>query len=261
MTRPQIVLITGVSGGLGSEIAEAFASRGDIVLGIYHQNHTAIAKLEEKIKAAGGSCQFYQCDIRQELEVKKLFQKVKSVWEKLDGLVNNAGIIRDQNILKMSYEDWDEVIRVNLTGSFFCLKEAISLLKKKDSNQSKFIINIASLMGLTGNEGQTNYSASKAGLIALTQTAALELKSFGIKVNAVIPGLLKTQMSTGSKALENFSERLPSDIAQWIVKIASLKETTGQIFILENRVTKYANLPTSFSSCNYGDGNFNSNWD
>ncbi len=256
----QIVLITGVSGGLGIELALAFANRGDIVLGVYHQNHIAITKLEENIKRIGGFCQFYQCDIRQEKEVKKLFLAIASRWGKLDGLINNAGIIRDQNILKMSYEDWDEVIQVNLTGSFFCLKEAISLLTKEQLKKSKFIINIVSLRGLTGNEGQTNYSASKAGLIALTQTAALELNPFGIKVNAVIPGLLETQMSKGSKALKDFSERLPSDIAQWIVKIASLQETTGQLFILENRVTKYANLPISFSSCNYGDGNFNSDW-
>lgn len=188
----KIVLVTGAGRGIGASIAKRFASEGDKVIVNYSGNDEAAQKTVDEITATGGQAQKYKCSVNDSESVKVMIDEIIKEFGRIDILVNNAGITKDGLMLRMTDEDFDRVIDVNLKGTFNCTKYVSKYMLKQKSGK---IINISSVVGLSGNAGQVNYSASKAGIIGITKSAAKELSSRGITVNAVAPGYVDTDMT------------------------------------------------------------------
>ena len=200
------VLITGAAKGIGKAVAVKFAEEGyDIA--INYRNREKAEELEELLREINPDIEVLSLygDISKYEDCEKIFDEIKKSWKILDVLVNNAGIRKDSLILRMSPEDFREVIDVNLMGSFNCMKLAIPLMMK---NKYGRIISIASVSGVYGNAGQANYSASKAGLIGLSKAVAKEVGRKNITVNTVSPGFIKTDMT------ENLSEEILKNAAE-----------------------------------------------
>ena len=187
-----IVLVTGAGRGIGASIAKRFASEGAEVIVNYSGNDEAAQKTVDEITATGGQAQKYKCSVNESESVKVMIDEIIKKFGRIDILVNNAGITKDGLMLRMTDEDFDRVIDVNLKGTFNCTKYISKYMLKQKSGK---IINISSVVGLSGNAGQVNYSASKAGIIGITKSAAKELSSRGITVNAVAPGYVDTDMT------------------------------------------------------------------
>ena len=181
----KIVLVTGAGRGIGASIAKRFASEGAEVIVNYSGNDEAAQKTVDEITATGGQAQKYKCSVNDSESVKVMIDEIIKKFGRIDILVNNAGITKDGLMLRMTDEDFDRVIDVNLKGTFNCTKYVSKYMLKQKSGK---LINISSVVGLSGNAGQVNYSASKAGIIGITKSAAKELSSRGITVNAVAPG-------------------------------------------------------------------------
>lgn len=192
MLSGKVTVITGAGRGIGKAIAIQFAEQGSKVVINYRNSITQVEELLNLIKNAGGEAIAIQADISKEEEAKKLLEEAVKQFGRLDVLVNNAGITKDNLMMRMSEADFDSVIDINLKGTFFCMKHASNIMLKQRSGK---IINISSVVGLTGNVGQINYAASKAGVIGMTKAAARELASRGITVNAVAPGFIETDMT------------------------------------------------------------------
>ena len=188
----EIVLVTGAGRGIGASIAKRFASEGAEVIVNYSGNDEAEQKTVDEITATGGQAQKYKCSVNDSESVKVMIDEIIKEFGRIDILVNNAGITKDGLMLRMTDEDFDRVIDVNLKGTFNCTKYVSKYMLKQKSGK---IINISSVVGLSGNAGQVNYSASKAGIIGITKSAAKELSSRGITVNAVAPGYVDTDMT------------------------------------------------------------------
>ena len=188
----KIVLVTGAGRGIGASIAKRFASEGAEVIVNYSGNDEAAQKTVDEITAIGGQAQKYKCSVNDSESVKVMIDEIIKKFGRIDILVNNAGITKDGLMLRMTDEDFDRVIDVNLKGTFNCTKYVSKYMLKQKSGK---IINISSVVGLFGNAGQINYSASKAGIIGITKSAAKELSSRGITVNAVAPGYVDTDMT------------------------------------------------------------------
>ena len=188
----KIVLVTGAGRGIGASIAKRFASEGAEVIVNYSGNDEAAQKTVDEITATGGQAQKYKCSVNDSESVKVMIDEIIKEFGRIDILVNNAGITKDGLMLRMTDEDFDRVIDVNLKGTFNCTKYVSKYMLKQKSGK---IINISSVVGLSGNAGQVNYSASKAGIIGITKSAAKELSSRGITVNAVAPGYVDTDMT------------------------------------------------------------------
>ena len=188
----KIVLVTGAGRGIGASIAKRFASEGAEVIVNYSGNDEAAQKTVDEITATGGQAQKYKCSVNDSESVKVMIDEIIKEFGRIDILVNNAGITKDGLMLRMTDEDFDRVIDVNLKGTFNCTKYVSRYMLKQKSGK---IINISSVVGLSGNAGQVNYSASKAGIIGITKSAAKELSSRGITVNAVAPGYVDTDMT------------------------------------------------------------------
>ena len=188
----KIVLVTGAGRGIGASIAKRFASEGAEVIVNYSGNDEAAQKTVDEITATGGQAQKYKCSVNDSESVKVMIDEIIKEFGRIDILVNNAGITKDGLMLRMTDEDFDRVIDVNLKGTFNCTKYVSKFMLKQKSGK---IINISSVVGLSGNAGQVNYSASKAGIIGITKSAAKELSSRGITVNAVAPGYVDTDMT------------------------------------------------------------------
>ena len=188
----KIVLVTGAGRGIGASIAKRFASEGAEVIVNYSGNDEAAQKTVDEITATGGQAQKYKCSVNDSESVKVMIDEIIKKFGRIDILVNNAGITKDGLMLRMTDEDFDRVIDVNLKGTFNCTKYVSKYMLKQKSGK---IINISSVVGLYGNAGQVNYSASKAGIIGITKSAAKELSSRGITVNAVAPGYVDTDMT------------------------------------------------------------------
>ncbi len=188
----KIAIITGASRGIGRDIALLFASEG-AKLTLTARSEDQLKALSDEIVAAGG----YEplcvpLDVKSSEKVDEMVDKTLDKFSRVDILINNAGITRDGLLLRMSDEDWDEVLDTNLKGAFFCLRAVAKPMMRQRSGR---IINMASVIGLIGNAGQANYAASKAGLIALTKSAAKELGSRNILINAIAPGFIDTEMT------------------------------------------------------------------
>jgi 3-oxoacyl-[acyl-carrier protein] reductase len=192
MVKGKKVLITGASRGIGRTIALEFASRGANVAVNYAGSEQKANEVVEEAKALGVEAFAIQANVADESSVKRMVKEVVSAFGSLDVLVNNAGITRDNLLMRMKEEDFDEVIDINLKGVFLCTKAVTRQMMKQRAGR---IINVASIVGVSGNPGQANYTAAKAGVIGLTKTTAKELASRNILVNAVAPGFIATDMT------------------------------------------------------------------
>lgn len=241
MLTNKIALITGASRGIGSEIAKAFAKEGAFVIVNYHGSKERAETVVEEIKANGGLAVTYGCDVSDFKACGEMVQSLIKEYKKIDILVNNAGITRDNLLMKMSEEDFDAVIRINLKGAFHTIRHMSRYFLKQRSGS---IINISSVSGVMGNAGQANYSASKAGMIGLTKSTARELASRGITCNAIAPGFIATEMTEAMTDLakESVISRIPlqrvgatADIAQAAAFLASEKASyiTGQVLSVD----------------------------
>ena len=230
-----VALITGAAGGIGGSLASLFAQEGaDLVLWDIVEPSSAFL---ERIKNFSREVLFQKVDITRMEEVKEALKTAQEKFKKLDILINNAGITRDNLIFRMSEEEWEKVIEINLKGTFNCTRVAAKLMMRQKYGK---IISIASVIGLVGNIGQSNYAASKAGILGLTKSVARELGRFKINVNAIAPGYIKTPM-TEALPLEVKEEMLkniplgrfgePLDVAKIALFLASEESSylTGQV--------------------------------
>lgn len=188
----KVAIVTGGARGIGQAIALTLADAGAHIVITDVRLPDTLQSTIDKIHANGSKCVVYQSDITNAADVKTVVEKVIAAFGRIDILVNNAGITRDGLLMRMSEEDWDMVINVNLRGTFNMTKATI---RQMMSQRSGKIINIASVVGVIGNAGQANYSASKAGIIGFTKSMAKELASRNIQVNALAPGFVETEMT------------------------------------------------------------------
>ncbi len=200
-------LVTGASRGIGKQIAVTMAAKGAVVIVNYNGSKEKADAVVSEITAAGGKAESYGCNVAEDAAVKEMIQYIAKKYGAIDILVNNAGITRDGLMMKMSEEDFDAVTDTNMKGTFLCIKHASRIMLKQRRGR---IINMSSIVGVTGNAGQMNYAASKAGIIGMTKSAARELGSRGITVNAIAPGFIDTEMT------ENLSEDLKTKMLQQI---------------------------------------------
>lgn len=233
-----VCIITGSSRGLGKNIALAFGKSGCKVVVHYMKNK----KAAEEVAANINDAVVFQADVRKAVEVKTMVDNVMKKWGRVDVLVNNAGITKESLMIKTSEEDFNRVIDTNLKGAYNFIRAAGRHMMKQKSGH---IINISSYAGIKGKSGLSAYSASKAGLVALTKTAAKELSGYNIKVNAVLPGYMMTDMGIESsekakeKALhDNMIKEYsnPRNVAEFICTLTRTVGVSGQVFNLDSRV-------------------------
>ena len=189
--KGQVALVTGASRGIGEVIALHLAKEGVKVAVNYHTGAEAASMVVSAITSAGGEALPVGADVSQEKDTISMVDQVIQTWGQLDILVNNAGITRDKLLIRMTAEEWDAVINVNLRGAYICTKTALPHMIRRRRGR---IVNISSIVGVSGNPGQANYAASKAGLIGFTKAMAREVASRNITVNAVAPGYITTTM-------------------------------------------------------------------
>ena len=190
--KDKVALVTGASRGIGRAIAGSLAAAGATVVVNYKGNAGAADEVVREIGANDGQALALQADVSRSEDVERLFKAVLDRYSKIDILVNNAGITRDTLLLRMKEDDFDAVIDTNLRGVFLCTKAALRPMTKARGGR---IINITSVVGLMGNAGQSNYAAAKAGIIGFTKSAAREMASRGITINAVAPGYIETELT------------------------------------------------------------------
>jgi 3-oxoacyl-[acyl-carrier protein] reductase len=233
----KVAIITGASRGIGKAIAESFAEQGATVAFTYLSSEEKARALEEELIAKGGNAKGFKSDAAEFDQAQTLVDQVIQSFGTVDVLVNNAGITRDTLLMRMSEDQWDEVIRVNLKSAFNLTK---SVMKPMLKARSGSIINMSSVVGVKGNAGQANYAASKAGLIGFTKSVAAELGSRNIRCNAIAPGFIETEM-TGAldeKVVQGWRDAIPlkrggtpDDVANLTLFLASDMSTyiTGQV--------------------------------
>ena len=192
MLTGKIAIVTGASRGIGRQIAKTLAEQGAAVIVNYCGSEQAANETVEQITASGGTAKAYQADVSDYTQAADMMNDVVKEYGRIDILINNAGITRDNLILKMNDEDFMKVINTNLTGTFNCVKHASKIMLKQKYGR---IVNMASIVGIYGNAGQANYAASKAGVIGMTKSVAKELGSRNITVNANAPGYIGTDMT------------------------------------------------------------------
>jgi 3-oxoacyl-[acyl-carrier protein] reductase len=223
----KVALVTGASKGIGRETSVRLAQAGAQVIINYNRSEEKAVEVRQEIINAGAEAEIYKADVSNAEEVNALFDFIRDKYRRLDILVNNAGIIKDNLLLSMKLSEWDKVLDTNLRGAFLCTQQAAEMMM---ANHSGKIINLSSIGALRGGRGQTNYASAKGGLISFTISCAVELAGKGIQVNAVLPGMIVTDMSSrvrkraGDMILEKipaarFGE--PADIANLVVFLAS----------------------------------------
>lgn len=240
MLKGKTAVITGGSRGIGKAIALKFAENGaNIVLN--YNSSTNIDELLSEIEGFNVSAYAVKADVSNFKEAEELIRLAKEKFGAVDILVNNAGITRDNLIIRMTEEEFDSVINVNLKGAFNCIRQVSPIMLRQGSGK---IINISSVVGISGNAGQANYAASKAGVIGLTKSVARELSKKGINVNAVAPGFIETSMTDvlSDKVKENIINSIlikrmgkPEDVANLVLFLASDSSNyiTGQVINID----------------------------
>lgn len=237
MLDGKIAVVTGASRGIGKAVALTLAKRGAMVVVNYNGSRERAEAVKEEIEKNGGRAVCMACNVSDFQSCEAFIKQIIAEWGRIDILVNNAGITKDDLLMKMSEEEFDQVIAVNLKGTFNCIRFVSRQMLKQRSGS---IINMASVVGITGNAGQVNYAASKAGVIGMTKSAARELAKRGITVNAVAPGFIETDMtaelsetvkeaSMAQIPLGTFGK--PEDVANAVAFLASgeAKYITGQV--------------------------------
>ncbi|MGN1401700.1 MAG: 3-oxoacyl-[acyl-carrier-protein] reductase [Bacillus sp. (in: firmicutes)] len=237
----QTAIVTGASRGIGRAIALELANAGANVAVIYAGSEEKAKAVVDEICSLGRNSVAIRCDVSNSEQVSAMMKQVSEELGTVDILINNAGITKDNLLMRMKEEEWDQVIDTNLKGTFLCTKAVARMMMKKRKGK---IVNIASVVGLTGNAGQANYVAAKAGIVGLTKTAARELAPRGINVNAIAPGFISTDMTeklsadiTGTMLsqipLARFGK--PSDIAKAVLFLSSDDSSymTGQVMAID----------------------------
>lgn len=215
---PKVCVVTGSSRGIGRAVAEAFASAGCKVVINYASSSQAAEDAVAKVKDLGGDAVAIKGDMSIPDDVAALFKGAIDAFGRVDVLVNNAGITRDNLLLRMKQSQWQEVIDLNLTGVFMCTQAAAKMMLKQKSGR---IVNITSVVGLIGNPGQVNYGAAKAGVIGLTMSAAKECAARGVTVNAVAPGFINSDM-TANLPLDTIKDLIPMKRLGEVEEVAGL---------------------------------------
>lgn len=237
MLTDKIALVTGGSRGIGRQTAITLASYGAAVIVNYNGSKEKADEVVREIEKNGGTAASYGCNVADYEAVENMMKDIVKEYGRLDILVNNAGITKDGLLMKMSEEDYDAVLDTNLKGTFNCIKHISRQMLKQKAGR---IINLSSVVGLYGNAGQVNYSASKAGVVGITKSVAKELGSRGITVNAVAPGFIVTEMTDAmpEDAKKQVADRIAmkclgsvDDVAQTVAFLASEKAgyITGQV--------------------------------
>lgn len=241
MLKDKVAIVTGASKGIGRAIAINFAREGAKVVLNYRSDDNSSQEVLKEIENIGGVALLHKGDVSDFSVAENLIKFCIEKFSRIDILVNNAGITRDTLVLRMKEEDFDSVINVNLKGSFNCAKHASSFMIKQKYGK---ILNISSVIGLIGNVGQVNYSASKAGIIGMTKSLAKELGSRGINVNAIAPGFIETDMTSvlECKTKETIMSHIPlkkmgnvEDVSNLAVFLASdlASYITGQVITVD----------------------------
>jgi 3-oxoacyl-[acyl-carrier protein] reductase len=228
----RVAVVTGASRGIGRGIALELAKRGASIVVNYHSNAAAAEEVVQEITSNGGQAIAVQADVSNIDDAERLIKAALDTYEKIDILVNNAGTTRDNLIMMMKEEDFDLVINTNLKSTWNCAKHAIRPMVRKRYGR---IINITSVSGIFGNPGQTNYSASKAGIIGMTRSLAREVGARNITVNAVAPGFIETDLTN----------ELPEDLRNWVDEMLVIKRW-GSIEDVANAVAFLASEEASY---------------
>ena len=232
MEERKTVLVTGASRGIGKEVALKYAENGYDVVINYVSDKTDVTSLEKEFKEKGVECLILKADVSKQEEVQELVDKAIEKFGKIDVLVNNAGITKDNLLMRMSEEEFDKVLEINLKGTFLVTKAVTKYMMKKRSGS---IINLSSVVGVAGNAGQCNYSASKAGIIGFTKSIAKELASRNIRANAVAPGFIETDMTNvlTDAVKESIYNQIP------LKRMGNAKEVAELIYFLGTEKSSY----------------------
>ncbi len=227
----KIAIVTGASQGIGKTVSELFSKSGAHVVCIA-RNEEKIKNLANTIAKNGHSASYNTCDISDDELIQNTFKSIINDYGKIDILINNAGITRDSLVLRMKNNQWDDVLNTNLKGAFYATR---SVLKSMMKNRYGRIINITSIVGLQGNSGQSNYSASKAGLIGFSQSVAKEVASRGITINCIAPGWIETEMTN------DLSQNIKSKIIESIPvgKTGTTEDIAYTALFLASKESKY----------------------
>ena len=232
MLKGKNVIVTGATRGIGREIALTLAQNGANIAMNYRNLNSEVEDLINEIKSFGVDALAIKCDVSSTNEVENFVKEVKAHYNTIDVLVNNAGITKDGLILRMKEEDFDDVLDVNLKGTFNTTKSISSIMVRQKYGK---IINISSVVGIAGNAGQCNYAASKAGVIGFSKSVARELASRNINVNVVAPGYINTDMT------KNLPDKVKEEIIKSIPmkKIGNPKEVANLILFLSSNLSDY----------------------
>ena len=232
MEERKTVFVTGASRGIGKEVALKYAENGYDVIINYVSDKTDVKLLENEFKEKGVDSLIIKADVSKQEEVQELVDKAIEKFGKIDVLVNNAGITKDNLLMRMSEEEFDKVIEINLKGTYLVTKAVTKYMMKKRSGS---IINLSSVVGVAGNAGQCNYSASKAGIIGFTKSIAKELASRNIRANAVAPGFIETDMTAvlSDSVKESIHNQIP------LKRMGSSKEVAELIYFLGSEKSSY----------------------
>ncbi|OIP41980.1 hypothetical protein AUJ95_02305 [Candidatus Desantisbacteria bacterium CG2_30_40_21] len=237
----KVVIITGASRGLGARLVQYFSDAQFSVVVNYNKNKTKAEEIAQRLMENGREVKAIKADVSKPCEVNAMIDMVLSSWGRIDVLINNAGMVNDNLLIKTSDNSWQEIITTNLSGTFICIQAVAEVMSKQCDGH---IINISSISGIRGQKGQSAYAASKAGILGLTMSAAKELGEYNVRVNAVLPGYLLTDMGASAVKAKEQAKKMSvlhklsslDETASFIVNLSQMTGISGQVFSLDSRV-------------------------